>query len=325
MFEVDPNLWLQSFASPALHWLMMAVTTLGYDWFYILGIMVLGFGVRLRPTLGMMLALLLAGLATHAAKTGFELPRPSDVDVRVLEKGEPHVPLVAHGGAERFLALPSAEARAAIRAQPHPDFGFVSGHVASATAMCLGLLAFFGVRRRAAWVAVCAWPLLMGISRMYLGRHFLGDVIGGLCVGALAASLAVWLLPRDAASQAGRRRLRMLAASVLVLCVAAVFTPQVERGTLGQLAGLVIVLAVLDWRGAPGDAGSLPRRVARVACLFTAYVAVKVAMRALAQAIGWGHDSLAWLPATAIATAAMFLGALWLAERLRLYRTPVPA
>src|SRR5690606_31197199 len=74
LFQVDPNLWLQSLASPFLTWLMLGVSLLGLTLFYVALIVVLGFGVRLRPTLGVMLALLIAGTATNAAKTGFELP-----------------------------------------------------------------------------------------------------------------------------------------------------------------------------------------------------------------------------------------------------------
>lgn len=319
MFEVDPNLWLQSFASPALHWLMMAISTLGYEWFYIALIVALAFGLRLRPTLGVMLALLLAGVATHAAKTGFELPRPTDVDARVLHEGEVHVPLVAHGGADRFLALPSPQAREAIRAQADPDFGFISGHVAAATAMCLGLLLCFRIRRRAAWIALCAWPLLMGLSRMYLGRHFLGDILGGLGTGIVAALLAAWLLPAHAAEAVARRRFRLLWSGTAALFATALSTPLIDTPTLGRLAGLVIVLAALRWRGFPDDRGTLARRVARVACLCAMYFAVKIAMQWLGNATGWQDGNPLWLPTIAIATAVMFLGGIGIALRLRLF------
>lgn len=251
MFEVEPNLWLQSFASPALNWLMLSITTLGYDWFYIALIVVLGFGVRLRPTLGVMLALLLTGLVTHAAKTGFEMPRPSNVDVRVLDEGEAHAPLVGHGGADGFFALPSPEARTAIRALPDPDYGFISGHVAAATAMCLGLWWLFRIRSRAVRTALIAWPLLMIASRMYLGRHFLGDALGGLLAGISMAALAIWLLPDRASEQTSRRRMEWLAGTTGLLCLLAPFTSLIDLSTLGRLAGLVLVLYALTRRGFP--------------------------------------------------------------------------
>ncbi len=321
MFEVDPNLWLQSFASPVLQWLMLAVTTLGYDWFYIVLIVVLGFGLRLRPTLGMMLALLLAGLVTHAVKTGFEMPRPSDLDVRVLDSGELHAPLVAHGGADRFLGLPSPEARAAIRASPEPDYGFISGHVAAATAMCLGLLLCFRVRRRALWIALGAWPVLMALSRMYLGRHFLGDALGGLLAGVLMALLAAWLLPTQAAPHGSRTRFGGLAIATLVLCLLVPFTPLLDGPTLGRLAGLVIVLGVLAWQGFPDDSGTLAQRAGRVACVCAVYLGVKLALRALAGVSGWDDANLMWFPVTIAATATMFLGGVALARWLGLFRS----
>jgi membrane-associated phospholipid phosphatase len=37
-------------------------------------------------------------------------------------------------------------------------------------------------------VAASAWPILMGSSRIYLGRHYLTDVLGSCLLGT------VWLL-----------------------------------------------------------------------------------------------------------------------------------
>jgi membrane-associated phospholipid phosphatase len=322
MFEVDPNLWLQSFASPWLTALMLAVSQLGHEWFYIAVIVVLAFGVRLRPTLGVLLAVLLAGLATNAAKSGFELPRPSDVDARVLDSGEVHRSLVADGGATAFIALPSRQARDALRATPDPDYGFVSGHVSAATALCLGLMLFFRIRRRAAVLVLCAWPLLMAVSRMYLGRHFLADAAGGLLVGAAGAIAAAWLLPVRADARRQPLRLWLLAAGTLALCVLAPSTPLLEQHDLGRLAGLVMVLGVLSWRGYPADAGKPWQRVARIACAGLAYVAVDAATGWLGATAGWPEGDAAWLPVAAIATAAVFLGGIAAARLLRLSKAP---
>jgi membrane-associated phospholipid phosphatase len=322
MFEVDPNLWLQSFASPWLTALMLGVSQLGYDWFYIAVIVVLAFGVRLRPTLGVMLAVLLAGVVTNAAKAGFELPRPRDVDARVLDNGEVHRALTVAGGAVGFFALPSPEARTALRATPDPSYGFISGHVSAATAMCLALLLFFRMRGRAAWIALCAWPLLMATSRMYLGKHFLADVVGGLFAGGLATLAAGWLLPLSAKVRTQRARLWLLAGGTLGLCVLAPFTPLLEQHGLGRLAGLVVVLGILSWRGFPADDGSLWQRVARIACLCLAYVAVDAAANQLGARAGWRAGNPAWLAVAAVATATMFLGGIAAARKLRLFRDP---
>lgn len=327
MFQVDPNLWLQSLASPFLTWLMIGISQLGLTPFYVVLIVVLGFGVRLRPTLGVMLALLMAGLGTHAAKTGFELPRPVDVDARVLNEMEAPRALVSAGGASTFLALPAQEARDSLRATAEPDYGFVSGHTSAATAMCLSLLLFFGLRRRAAWVALAAWPLLMGFSRIYLGRHFLADVAGGLVVGVAAGLLAYWLLaPRaDGGADARNRRVRLwlLAGGVGVLCALAPFTSLLHPTGLGQLAGLVLVLVVMAWRGYPADAGTIGQRVGRVAVLCVFFVLCQGVADGIGEAAGWSEASAAWIPVVAVATTVMFLGAIAVSRSLGWYREPV--
>jgi len=322
LFQVDPNLWLQSLASPFLTWLMLGISQLGLTLFYVALIVVLGFGVRLRPTLGVMLALLMAGLATHAAKSGFELPRPVDVDARVLNRMEAPRALVDAGGAPSFLALPTQEARDSLRATAEPDYGFISGHTSAATAMCVSLLLFFGLRRRAAWLALAAWPLLMGFSRMYLGRHFLGDVGGGLVVGVAAGLLAYWLLAPRAEARTERRRLGLLVVGVGVLCVLAPFSPLLHPTGLGQLAGLALVLVVMARFGYPADAGAIWQRAGRVIVLCAFYVLCHGIADRIGEAAGWSEGSAAWIPVVAVATAVMFLGAIAVSRRLGLYREP---
>ena len=71
-------------------------------------VLVAGFGLRLRPMLGVLLALLLTGLGTHAIKDGLGLPRPVRVDARVLDKGKTNRQwLTERGGAPSAFGLPS--------------------------------------------------------------------------------------------------------------------------------------------------------------------------------------------------------------------------
>lgn len=65
-----------------------------------------------------------------------------------------------------------------------PTFGAPSGHSQIAVAVW-GLVAT-AIRRPWAWVAAMALILLVGFSRIYLGVHFLQDVLLGWLVGGLA-------------------------------------------------------------------------------------------------------------------------------------------
>lgn len=103
MFQAEPVLWLQSVASPALTWILHGITLLGYAPAYVALVLFLAFAVRMRPALSVLLALLLAVSATDTLKNAVALPRPSDVDARVVEPGDsPPVPLVPRGAATSF-------------------------------------------------------------------------------------------------------------------------------------------------------------------------------------------------------------------------------
>ena len=68
------------------------------------------------------------------------------------------------------------------------NYGFVSSHAANFFALATFLSLFFR-RKSLAWVFMGV-ATLVAYSRVYLGVHYPGDVIGGAFVGATAAILA---------------------------------------------------------------------------------------------------------------------------------------
>lgn len=83
------------------------------------------------------------------------------------------------------------------------SFSFPSGHAAVAVAF-YGYLTYVLVRnlktRRGKITAACAGTVVifvLGLSRLYLGVHFVSDVVGGYVIGAfwliVAISMVEWL------------------------------------------------------------------------------------------------------------------------------------
>lgn len=177
MFDVDPVIWLQSWASPALTAAMNGISTLGYTRAYVAIGALLAFGFRVRAAVPVLVLLALNGAFTDIAKTSASLERP-DADTRV-----------------QALSLWASELRhrdADTPTEVEDSYGFPSGHVSTTTTFAVGLAMLLGWRRRG-WAMAIAWIAAMGVSRMYLGRHFFGDVVGGVLVGlgTIAAAFAV--------------------------------------------------------------------------------------------------------------------------------------
>ncbi len=98
------------------------------------------------------------------------------------------------GGAFRLFAL---------------DGHGVSGHAAAA-ALLVELVRYAPVRaaggrvRRLAWVAALLWAALVGWSRVWLGMHFVWNVLLGYAIGAWVGSVAAKELRPDAPVSGGR-------------------------------------------------------------------------------------------------------------------------
>jgi membrane-associated phospholipid phosphatase len=126
-----------------------------------------------RVFMSMLLALALAGAAARVIKIATGRTRPS-VKIEAQHLASQSAGWNGPRVSERFHAFPS-------------------GHTAASTA-------FFAVLLFANWpigLACLPIPLLIGFSRMYVGAHYLSDVVCAALLGLLCAFLAVRLLPSE--------------------------------------------------------------------------------------------------------------------------------
>jgi undecaprenyl-diphosphatase len=71
-------------------------------------------------------------------------------------------------------------------------FGFVSSHAANTFGLAMFLTLLF--KNRIFSICILVWATVVSYSRIYLGVHYPGDVLGGAIVGLLAAFLVYKLL-----------------------------------------------------------------------------------------------------------------------------------
>jgi hypothetical protein len=95
--------------------------------------------------------------------------------------------------------------------------------------------------RRLRWVLAVAWIALMALSRMYLGRHFLGDVIGGVGVGLITVVIALVVLKLDHLVRELRKHhpwpAHRVMAIAIVIAGAALLVGLPDAGDAGRLLG----------------------------------------------------------------------------------------
>jgi len=151
----------------------MRYVSLYGDWPTHVAIGLLGLGISwirdskkwTRIFLAMLIAMAIAGVTGHVIKRTVPRPRPS-------------VQAQMHWGGPRFSSK---------------YHSFPSGHVGASTAFFCTLL----LASRRLGLACLPIPILIGFSRMYIGAHYLSDVVCAAVLGISSALLVTHFLLRQ--------------------------------------------------------------------------------------------------------------------------------
>ncbi|MBN2079525.1 MAG: phosphatase PAP2 family protein [Spirochaetes bacterium] len=151
-------------AGPLLDGVMKGLTLLGNPFFYIIVLALLYWCVDKKTAILVGIVFFFSVVMNALAKVLFETPRPNPEKLnepirRLFERHAPRSP------------------------------GFPSGHAQNVTAFWGGLIYF--TRSRAAWLAGVPLMVLVPYSRIYLGVHFPGDILGGYCLALVSLAIAI--------------------------------------------------------------------------------------------------------------------------------------
>jgi membrane-associated phospholipid phosphatase len=322
MFQVDPIIWLQTFESPFLTWLMGTITWLGYTPVYATILIVIFFSINLKKGFYIFLAMLIGGVIVDGMKRGLKFPRPSDLDSRIIEPGFERPPLlVENGGAPSFWSMPTSEAMEATKNQTNWSYGFPSGHVASATAFLLALAFFFKSRRILVFSII--WILLMALSRMYLGRHFIADVLAGMTVGGIGVLLAIFIVrPLQSNNKnVSVKSMSRWAILVIPLLILAPFIEILDKENIGRILALFLTYIVLLRIGFPPDKAVLWKRIARILLGIVLYFIVDSLLDPIMDSMEDNGNHIGLMGMVFLINFVLFMGTILLAKRIKLFES----
>ena len=298
-FQTEPVLWVQSWASPLVTRVMNGISLLGYTPSYIALAIVLAFGFRVRAAAGLLLLIALTAALTQATKIIVSSPRPDVVDARVVNLGV-------------FQQASDEDSEPAGVVNFSETFGFPSGHVAATTAFLMGLALLF--RWRWAWTAMLIWIPLMALSRVYLGRHFVGDVLGGVAVAIVATAIAIlwWKLPHLEHPARGWRVARRglyTGAGLAVLAFIAGMPPAYESGRLigFSIGALLVARGAVSYDNVP-----ITVRVRRIALASLLYAVMWWGTSPVVEMLAGFRAPVAALMAGALPATILLPGPLYL-------------
>ena len=177
MFQTDIIFFLQSFESPLLTILMKIITSLGNKEFFFIIIIAIMSGIDFRKGFILTQVLIMTGLITELCKEMFALPRPWFVDKSISTFGKELVTNFIDSGADSFFGVLPENVVKVYRQLKPEGFGLPSGHTSSAVALWGTLIILF--RNNIVKVISGTLIILVPMSRLYLARHFLADILAG--------------------------------------------------------------------------------------------------------------------------------------------------
>lgn len=266
MFNTEWNHYLQQFDAPFIISLMKSVSFLGTTSILTLMIYLLIGGIDFRKGFGVANIFLYVLLVTILLKDTIDFPRPLAVDASLVNFGSEVGPNLADLQPRKFWEVFSDELLTEIRKGDIGRYGWPSGHVSLIISIFLGSALIF--KRKALWYLAFTLIILTMISRLYLAKHYLGDVIGGLLVGVVISSLIhmIWrVLHMSTLHKISKYQLYFLL-SPLIFLIIPMYLPSFQLGTLVGF-NLSFIIVISHW-GVPVFTNNLLKRIGAVAIFF---------------------------------------------------------
>ncbi len=261
MFSIHLIEILQSIDSSALVVFMRFVSNLAMIPILLTFVLGMLFGFDFKRGIMVLNVLAWTALFTNVLKQEINYPRPGDISTTVKHQviaPDAHIVNEESQAIGFFECIPESILKVN-RNDELFRFGFPSGHSSTQTALWLSIILLFNRPiYRALGISII---VLTMFSRMYLGYHFLGDVLAGCLLGVIVCLLLLrWI--KDSRFLVLRthtyKSLSFLAFPLILIP----FIGSIPIEQVGSLMGInLAVFFQLQWYNTPKNVGEGPRRL----------------------------------------------------------------
>jgi membrane-associated phospholipid phosphatase len=355
MFLTEINIFFQSFSSDSVTAIFKFFSFIGSRNLTVLLIIPIVFAIHFRYGTILIHLVFWNGIITDFFKEIFALPRPFnvDADVRLLGEGIPNpTPFKSMGAKSFFGGLPDQVIdyfrEQGVRIGNIKSFGLPSGHTSNAVALWGAVLLFFGKGSLSlssgplhpssqrnylkGWLtsiaSICI--IFIPLSRLYLGRHFLADVLAGLLVGFMVLILFYKFVYRNEKlmdqlfKKAGYLKLNfksiLFAAYCLLFPFLLLLIPKINMSAAPALLGLNCGFFLLWLRGLPQEGGTILQRFGRLVVAIVFFFGVSLTLKILVGLIFTHEPVVSEFIRLALTMFSVIWGAVEACIKLKLYR-----
>ncbi len=249
MQDVTFILWLQQFSNSFWDSFFSIITTIGNAEYYMITIPIFYWCYNKRFTFKFALFIIATTYVNSTIKAIANVPRPSADEVRVLA------------------------------AYSAPGNAFPSGHTQ-------GTLSFWGymsLQVKKTWFTICSVILifLVALSRMYLGLHYLTDIVGGIFFGLVVLVLFNLYYERISKKIVVLSKRTKLLLSILVPPLFLLSKGHDNSMLVGFSMGLLVGYQLESEKIGFNPKGALWQHVAKVALGIAVFFGLRVGLKAI--------------------------------------------
>jgi membrane-associated phospholipid phosphatase len=297
---------------------MIQITQMGYPSLIVPIIVLAIFGVDFKKGFLLLQLFLWTDLVTTTLKILVEYPRPYYVDKKVinlennatntshcgdkkvinLENNTTSTSLFSGNGIKDIFALPDNQILKTFHLQEAcklSSLGFPSGHVSLTTVLWEGIATVYNSRLIRILTPFAI--VLMAFSRVYLGKHFIGDVFGGLIVGLISLGVFKYFLKsplkrdffkKESFELVLRRQNLIFYCFMFIIPIILIILSLVRLqplnpcniadlfGMVGPIFGMNIAYLLIIRKGIPDSIGSTEQRATRAFIAFLLFEVSKI-------------------------------------------------